>query len=616
MTDFSKLVKEAFIDPLRSVLIVDDEYPTWEEVLNSHFDKTTQNEGLEARSQAKPWRVQPEGPKKVIDEFRKVKPGFVIDIHDALASSSGTKDEAEPGRESPIELANHLHQSDLLILDYNLEGASSGGKTARELLRTTLTNNHFNLIIVHTGEADLETVMSECLISLMQSCTSTFADGVINSLNELDGKLDDLEIAEEFDRRQLEHCFTMTEYLAIRHPSINESELTRQFMKAEGQLSELNRLGQQVGLKGRELRLFLYWTIRQFEKNHLDEFSEETLKGLVWEIDDPSKWLRTSKGFVSFVKKGQDNLLQKLQNALENWKPTPSRLLSAKYRHVLNTIGIEAEDDSLLKSHVFAQFYNQICESPGQGVSEQQADLLRAFKLKNHVSRQSESISFLIEDEIINFGKRIVAADNASGDKFKTHYGIDLEDEQVKKDAVTRYNHYVSTLPLMKSQPHQLDCGHIFKIGGDWWVCATPACDLQPGQNSIAFIGNCEELRPFTALRLEKVKSNHLSGDHINSGSYCFVEENEKIIALGLRPLNDEAKPSTQKVTWRTFVAKDAGLITNGILHVYQFELNSGQVQTNAVEATLIAKLRYEYALNYIQRIGTSVSRIGLDYSA
>tara|TARA_R110002020_G_scaffold389217_3_gene599800 strand:+ start:3463 stop:5313 length:1851 start_codon:yes stop_codon:yes gene_type:complete len=615
LTDFSKLVREAFIEPLRSVLIVDDEYPTWEEILNSHFDKTIQNEDLEARSQAKPWREQPGGPKKVIDEFRKVKPGFVIDIHDALAPNSSSKDEANSQRESPTELANHLHQSDLLVLDYNLEGTGSGGKTARELLRTTLTNNHFNLIIIHTGESDLETVMAECLISLMHSCTSTFSDNVIEKLNELDKKLDDLEISEEFDRRQLGQCFTMNEYLTIRHPSISESGLTRQYMRAEGQLGALNNLGQQIGLKGLELKLFLSWTIRQFEKRYINEFFEETLKSLVWEREGPSKWLRTSKGFVSFVKKGQDDLLQELQSALESWKPTPSRLLSAKYRHVLNTIGVEAEDDSLLKSHVFAQFYNKICEPSGKGISEQQADLLRAFKLKNHVSRQSESISFLIENEIIDFGKQIIAADQASGDTFKTHYGIDLEDKQVKKDAVTRYNHYVSTLPLVKSHPHQLDCGHIFKIGSNWWVCATPACDLQPGQNSIAFIGNCETLRPFTALKLEKIRPEQLNGDHINSGSYCFVEENEKIIALGLRPLDDEAKPTTQKVTWRTFVAKDAGLITGGTFQVYQFELNSGQVQTGETEATLIAKLRYEYALNYIQRIGTSVSRIGLDYS-
>ncbi len=32
--------------------------------------------------------------------------------------------------------------------------------------------------------------------------------------------------------------------------------------------------------------------------------------------------------------------------------------------------------------------------------------------------------------------------------------------------------------------------------------------------------------------------------------------------------------------------------------------------------ATLVAKLRYEYALNYIQRVGSSVSRIGLGYAA
>jgi len=38
------------------------------------------------------------------------------------------------------------------------------------------------------------------------------------------------------------------------------------------------------------------------------------------------------------------------------------------------------------------------------------------------------------------------------------------------------------------------------------------------------------------------------------------------------------------------------------------------KIKSEQKEAQVIAKLRYEYALNYIQRIGVSVSRIGLGY--
>ncbi|MCY0148833.1 hypothetical protein OEG84_14270 [Hoeflea sp. G2-23] len=320
---------------------------------------------------------------------------------------------------------------------------------------------------------------------------------------------------------------------------------------------------------------------------------------------------------MTFVEKGPDDLLGEMQKALEDWQPTPSRLLSAKYRHELSSMGVEAEDKSLVKTHVFAQFYDSILEPAREGVPPPQAALSREFKLKEHVSRQSEAISFLITDEIVAFGERIIEADEASGRTFASHYGIDLSDGKIKKSAVDQFNSYVSTLP-MKPGSDQLDSGHIFKLGNDWWVCATPACDLQPGQNTIAFTGSSNELRPFTALQLLPIKPEELENDHINSGSCCFVHDQNtgKVICLGLRSIPDEKKPATQKVTWRTFLAKDQGLISDGICKIVQLKLTDSTVEMPEFKGTVIAKLRYEYALNYIQRVGASVSRIGLGYAA
>jgi hypothetical protein len=613
---FSELVREAFIDPLRSVLIIDDEYPTWEEILNSHMSKDVQNVALEERSSQKPWRREPNSPLGVIKEFRSRKPGFVIDIHDALATSSTSTKHDGDNLETAGDLADHLHQSDLLVLDYNLEGDKSGlgGKKAREILQYVLTNNHFNLIIVHTGEDNLTDVMSECLIALMHSCTSELRDEDRAKLDELDEKICDLEDAEEFDRSQIKDVFTVDSYLEARR--IGTTNAVRRFMNPSGPFSRLNELGRGLGLPNRCLKTFFLWAIKEFEKARLGDFSRtKTPDGLVWNIETGTKWMRTTRGFVSFVKKGPDDLLEELQNGLENWKPTPSRLLSAKFRHVINSSGVEAEDRSLLKNYVFAHFYKSICAPAPAGMSEVQAELSRAFKLKDHVARQSESISLWIEDQIVEFGERIIEADNVGDNDFAAHYGIDLNKESEEKTAVAQYNNYVSTLPL-KNGGDQLDSGHVFKLGGDWWVCATPACDLQPGQTSIAFKGASDDLRPFTALKLVKIKPEDFEKEHINSGSYCFVEEEGKIVGLGLRSLREEEKPATQKVTWRTFVAKDGGLISGRSFKVFQLELGANEINTIEAKATLVAKLRYQYALNYIQRVGTSVSRIGLDYAA
>lgn len=608
-TTFSDLVREAFIDPLRSVLIVDDQYPTWEEILNSAMDDVTQ----------KQWRNEPNGPLGVIKQFRNRKPGFVIDIHDGLVpSADGSTLEAT---ETPMELADHLHQSDLLVLDYNLEGESSGlgGEKARAILQSVLSNKHFNLIIVHTGEGDLEGVLFDCLLSSMKNCSSQFGQHLLEGLEQLDQKLKESVDEGGFDKKQLSQYFGINEYIEYRRPDIEEANLVDQYMQSKGILAPLGEWAKTLGLSGGERRSFLYWAIREFEKTKASMFADKPHEGLRWHSSEHCKWLRTVRGFVTFVGKGSEDLLKELQKALENWQPTPSRLLSAKYRHELNRIGVEAEDRTLSKSHVFAQFYSDICNFDSEDSASEAEGRLRAAKLKDHVSRQSEAISFHIEDEIVRFGEKVVEADRTNGKGFSSYYGIDLTKEDVMRTAVAHYNSYVSTLPL-KQKNDQLDSGHILKINGEWWVCATPACDLQPKQTTIAFIGHDDDLRPFTALRLYEDDVQGLSERQINSGEYCFVEtEPRKIIALGLRILTKAAheKPETAtntKVTWRMFLAKNNGQINDHKLGVLQLKLHADGINNAEAVAQVVAKLRYEYALNYIQKVGASVSRIGLGY--
>lgn len=617
MATFSDLVREAFIDPLRSVLIIDDQYPTWEEILNNAFSDAERDQEIEARSTAKEWQQLPSGPLRVIKQFRRRNPGFIIDIHDGIDPDAGnTLNE----NETPVSLASHLYQSDLLILDYNLEGAVElRGQKARSILQSVLMNNHFNLIVIHTGEDDLNEVFNESLLCLMQSCTARFDDSLKVDLEKLDEKLDDLESDDEFNRSKLSEFFTMSQYIELRHPDALLNNSLAEFMRSTGILASLSQWAKGMNLKGKDLKTFFYWAIREFEKGKFNDSIEKQYDSLKWNNGSDCKWLRTVRGFVVFVKKDTEDLLSELQRALESWKPTPSRLLSAKYRSELVSTGVMAEDRTLLNSHVFAHFYKDICESDSEESSESEAatERLREGKLKDHVSRQSEAISLHIENEIIKFGQQIVIADIDSGNNFSSHYGVDLDNAVEAKKAVAHYNSYVSSLPL-KQGLEQLDSGHVFKVDNEWWVCATPSCDLQPTQNSIAFMGTSKELRPFTALRLSKIEINELSPAHVNSGEYCFIEESpQEVICLGMRSVSEAGKPANSKVTWRTFLAKRNGLIESREFKVIMPKLDGSSLLVNEEKnAEVFSKLRYEYALNYIQKIGISTSRIGLGYLA
>ncbi|MEE9910016.1 response regulator receiver domain [Brucella intermedia] len=101
--NLSSLVKEAFIDPIRSVLIIDDEYPTWEHVFGAGF-----NHSEEGR-----WKNK-EDIIALIGQFRQKSKAMTIDIHDGEDNS---------------DIGTYLHQSDLLVLDYQLEKGE--GRRAR-----------------------------------------------------------------------------------------------------------------------------------------------------------------------------------------------------------------------------------------------------------------------------------------------------------------------------------------------------------------------------------------------------------------------------------------------------------------------------------------------------
>lgn len=605
---FSNLVHEAYIEPLRSVLIVDDQYPTWDEILNDCLGGDEKDSDLKNRSDKKEWRANARDPINVIKQFRSKSPGLIIDIHDA------------PGEED-TEQADHLHQSDLLVLDYNLEGYESGlgGQKARGILQSILSNNHFNLVVVHTAEPELGDVFFDCLLATMTSCTSQFSESRLSDLEALDEKLNDLESGDEFDRKLLSEKFGPSEYLALRNPNADLDVIFRQYMKSEGPFGALRSWGEEIKLKDKEPRTFFYWAIREFEKLKNEMFSKKEFEGLTWKIDGKCIWLRTVRGFVAFVGKGPYDLLGTLQSALESWQPTPSRLISAKYRYKLSSVGVEAEDRTLQKSHVFAQFYKDFC-SPGiPELTEEETGRLRTAKLKAHVTRQSEAISFHIEDAVVRFGEKIRQVDKETTENFASHYSVNLKDDDTPeaKKAVAHYNSYVSTLPLKKGDD-QLDSGHIFKWNSEWWVCATPACDLQPGQNTTAFVGNSTKQRPFTALNLLRVDDlSKVTRPHINSGLYCFVEiKPGEVICLGLQSIEASNSVPNGKATWRTFVAENNGLVVDKKMELIVPKFENNKLEIKPGEAEIVAKLRYEYALNYIQKVGSSVTRIGLGYTS
>lgn len=102
--DYRKLMREVYIDSLRSVLIVDDDFPTLDELLAEDFE-------LSEAAIGKTWLKERKQIRDTIGQFRNLKQPLIVDVSDG----SNVPEEVEAG------LITRLHQSDLLILDFYLE---------------------------------------------------------------------------------------------------------------------------------------------------------------------------------------------------------------------------------------------------------------------------------------------------------------------------------------------------------------------------------------------------------------------------------------------------------------------------------------------------------------
>ncbi len=66
---------------------------------------------------------------------------------------------------------------------------------------------------------------------------------------------------------------------------------------------------------------------------------------------------------------------------------------------------------------------------------------------------------------------------------------------------------------------------------------------------------------------------------------------------------------------WDTFFANDQGRFSDsneiGLACVREFEES---LQLVSLDTEIVAELRYEYALNLLQRLGANQTRVGLDF--
>lgn len=593
-TSYKALVAEAFLEPIRSVLIVDDDYPTLHEILLPESER--------ARDYSeKDWHKSPRSRarvRRVIDQFRRPGAPYMLDIHDGRSPSEET-DEQQVGT---------LQQTDLLILDYILDRSKENDGTASiRIAREALRNKHFNLILVHTNEV-LDDIFGSFVLGLLSPCFET--EGEADADDALAEFLDEHEIA-------LLDSIHGEQYLAARHLYQRESSaaLNAALQRGNGPLGRVKAVLEAGGLaRGLWLRTLRYG-LEAFEVSRADSFADEDLGILDWR-DDDIKFIRAARGFICFTKKNKEkknetDLLNAVHDALVAWKPLPSRLLLTKLRAEMNERGIEVQDDALGEHDVGAMWYLRLLQQEEPG--------LQAL-INRTVRHHSEQLLDQLLPQVNNYASRIRAIDakKDAHDAVKERFSLDLNNQDILLRAQAGHNAFIGSKP---STSAHVDLGHILLIDGTYWVCATPACDMVPGQNRGTPPDKIPKLKRFTALKLLERKEKKVLEDAHNGGQIFVNLQTEHGVERKAFAVAENYGSSPTSITM--YVENDGYFADSQppqcrVLHVSAKENADGSIVPVLAEHTAIAcgMLRYEYALEIQSRYVASQGRIGLEFEA
>ena len=323
--------------------------------------------------------------------------------------------------------------------------------------------------------------------------------------------------------------------------------------------------------------------------------------------ESPQFWVRAKNGFIAFARKGEDvSILDELHAALNCWMPEPTRMISARLRAEIDNQGVVAEDITLGNASAFAGvFLNLLGKSNSAELKSE---------LGNYLDLQTDQFLDAVKAPVIDFAQKLVESERPAKTKFKEKtalfYRINVE--SMKSEILRNLNAFVCSKPVAG---WHLVTGHVMKIddGEDegYWVCLSPACDLVPGQREDGIYGDVgENLMPFMAVQLQPSKSTPKSG---NMNSYVFLP-----FEGGVRQFTFvESGDNERNPIWKIFLASDSGKIhEKRTLRVHKMHIGATRPKFSPIDATIVGQLRYQYALNLLNKLASNMSRVGLDFSS
>ncbi len=605
LVEYRDLIREVYIDPIRTVVVIDDEFPS----LDGMIAKELNEDGA--------WKGKPadvETVKEILQFCRHREKPWLVDVHD--------------GNNIPFKgdeiIAQYLIHSDLMILDFNLKDT---GEKAIKILRELAGNKHFNMVIVYTN-GDIEAVFRDITLGLTYADENLILSSEEEAIEAQIRKWED-EDGDIFDKLNGE----ITEQVYLNYRATKENGCKHLLGQPEGKniVDLYKKRPTGITLKPIEI---IKWLLSKKENNIKDKLSSEYLSYVSTASPEANiKWIRTVCLFVTVVNKHHQphTLPDKLLEALNEWCPEPHRLLMSQMRFLMDDRGVIAESEILENHYIQAGWLKELLDSKDQSHIQNQV-------ITDTVSNHWEALGDVLRKDIGIFAGKLALYLNTqdTADVLEKHCKIkinpehlnpqdatDIPEKQSKtkidpelKNITKHINCYNSTKPV---NGYHLTTGLILELDNgkpekEYWICLSPACDLVPGQKTSGLFGRVKDSMPFTAVELTKI-GEQKAIEEANRNIFLFLEIDKEVYTFTFHRNGD----LNANVVWEQMIAAKLGTYDPKarelqICRASQHPKNK-RITMKKHTVRVVAQLQYEYALNLLQRFGATMSRVGLDFS-
>ncbi|MDB4949013.1 MAG: hypothetical protein JWM27_1662 [Gemmatimonadetes bacterium] len=580
---------------LRTVLIVDDQFPTYENLLSPHPDR------------------------EYTEEARALSLYKLFKEHDMPCDIENKVTDVDIER---------IRKSDLIILDYHLIPGSQDPSKSIDLIRRLAETKHFNTVVLYTEETDHAGIWRNLLLRLRRGWVAP--DSLLEG--DLLGKWEQLSDTGALPSHP-------SDSFVLAHATSGQ----RGWPEDEAKQISTDLRG--VGITGVDISRVVEALVHRAVRARFvgDEYP---LTGapqvVVGEFSQGgSKWLQSRNCFVAILGKQEGDasdkhptdarrILECLDEALAAWHPNLLQVLISEIQNMLELEALATDEAEFQDPAMHAGLTYFLLNSLEERADSEKPETLdgsvqvlidKIVETLRHRLGADESLrelgSMLLAEELKELGWPTVRDSRPAMFAAAVAMARTRGSKPSKEASLFALNSFLSTERFRRSH---VTAGTIFRsrASGEYWACASPGCDMvvrQPVEFQV-WMSTLHPLRPMMAVRLHPEVNLTAALNKAHQGRHAFVSlETHSAFAIMAEPqqqpvfevffAEDAARCHSVGHGHKQFTAArvkpaDSGDNIGGVLAAEQFEV--------------VGQLRPSYAAKILTVLGQHLSRVGLDY--